>query len=148
MEVQLIDEESSFWENHFPNLVRERQAGIFTHVLSIVFVRGAFLYGVAEAATHGQSIIRNNDEDSPICRAFYKIKEVTARAGIVYDKKWTAVGHECGATCLHIDALPQRMTGVSQILTTSAMALLSPVTTFDADYRHTLVREISTPLSI
>ncbi|CAN0263254.1 unnamed protein product, partial [Laminaria digitata] len=91
MERQLIDEDTDFWEENFPGLVRERQAGAFTHVLSVIFVRGAYLYGVAEAATHGRSIIQNNNEDSPVCRAFYKIKEVTSRAGIAYSDRWTAV---------------------------------------------------------
>lgn len=91
MERQLVDEDSTFWADHFPGLVRERQAGAFTHVLSVVFVRGAFLFGIAEAATHGRSIIENNNEDSPVCRAFYKIKEVSSRVAIGYDRRWTAV---------------------------------------------------------
>lgn len=91
MELQLIDEDSTFWGDTFPGLVRERQAGLFTHVLSIVFVRGAYLYGLSEAATHGRAIIENNNEASPVCRAFYKIKEVTSRAGIEYGNNWTVV---------------------------------------------------------
>lgn len=62
MERQLIDENSTFWDDHFPGLARERQTGVFTHVLSVVFVRGAFLYGLAEAATHGRCILENNNE--------------------------------------------------------------------------------------
>lgn len=62
MERQLVDEGSPFWDDHFPGLVRERQAGAFTHVLSVVFVRGAFLYGVSEASTHGRCIMDNNNE--------------------------------------------------------------------------------------
>lgn len=62
MEHQLIDEASSFWDDNFPGLVRERQVGVFTHVLSVVFVRGAFLYGLSEASTHGRCIIDNNNE--------------------------------------------------------------------------------------
>ncbi|CAM9507389.1 unnamed protein product [Ectocarpus fasciculatus] len=54
MEMQLIDEETTFWDDNFPNLSRERQAGAFTHVLSLIFARGAFLWGLAEAATHGR----------------------------------------------------------------------------------------------
>lgn len=100
MERQLIDEETTFWDDNFPGLIRERRAGAFTHVLSVIFVRGAYLYGLAEAVTHGRSIIQNNSEDTPICRAFYKIKEVTSRAGIAYSSQWTAVsffwsGREC-----------------------------------------------------
>lgn len=62
MERQLIDDKSPFWDDHFPGMVRERQAGVFTHVLSVIFVRGAFLFGLAEASTHGRSIIDNNTE--------------------------------------------------------------------------------------
>lgn len=62
MERQLTDEKSSFWGDNFPGLVRERQASVFSHVLSVIFVRGAYLYGLAEAATHGRSIIENNNE--------------------------------------------------------------------------------------
>lgn len=58
MEMQLIDEDSTFWEDNFPNLVRERQSGAFTHVLSVIFCRGAFLWGLAEAATHGRRYAR------------------------------------------------------------------------------------------
>lgn len=54
MELQLIDESSTFWEDNFSNLARERQAGAFTHVLSVVFAQGAYLWGLAEAATHGR----------------------------------------------------------------------------------------------
>eukprot|EP00904_Undaria_pinnatifida_P008108 jgi/Undpi1/4427/HiC_scaffold_17.g07781.m1 len=60
MERQLIDEETTFWDDNFPGLIRERRAGAFTHVLSVIFVRGAYLYGLAEAVTHGRSIIQNN----------------------------------------------------------------------------------------
>ncbi|CAN0036170.1 unnamed protein product [Pylaiella littoralis] len=91
MEMQLIDEDSTFWDDNFPNLVRERQSGAFTHVLSVVFSRGAFLWGLAEAETHGRSIIENNNEDSAVCRAFYKIKEVTSRAELSYGEDWTAI---------------------------------------------------------
>ncbi|CAM9783801.1 unnamed protein product [Scytosiphon promiscuus] len=91
MELQLIDEDTTFWDDNFPNLSRERQAGAFTHVLSVVFARGAFLWGLAEAATHGRSIIDNNNEDTAVCRAFYKIKEVSSRAELTFSKDWTAV---------------------------------------------------------
>lgn len=91
MERQLVDEESSFWDNNFPGLIRERREGIFTHVLSVIFVRGAFLYNLASASTYGRCIIENNREYSAVCRAFYKIKEVTIRAGISYNSEWTAV---------------------------------------------------------
>ena len=58
MELQLIDEDSTFWEDNFPNLERERQVGAFSHVLSVVFARGAYLWGLAEAATHGRRCVR------------------------------------------------------------------------------------------
>ncbi|CAM9301998.1 unnamed protein product, partial [Ectocarpus sp. 13 AM-2016] len=91
MEMQLIDEDTTFWDDNFPNLSRERQAGAFTHVLSLVFARGAFLWGLAEAATHGRSIIDNNNEDTAVCRAYYKIKEVTSRADLSFGDDWTAI---------------------------------------------------------
>ncbi|CAM9278435.1 unnamed protein product, partial [Hapterophycus canaliculatus] len=40
MEMQLIDEDTTFWDDNFPNLSRERQAGAFTHVLSVIFAGG------------------------------------------------------------------------------------------------------------
>lgn len=58
MELQLIDEASTFWQDNFPNLERERQVGAFTHVLSVVFARGVYLWGLAEAATHGRRCVR------------------------------------------------------------------------------------------
>eukprot|EP00903_Cladosiphon_okamuranus_P009874 g9380.t1 len=91
MERQLIDEDSTFWGSNFPNLTRERQVGAFTHVLSVVFTRGAYLWGLAEAATHGRSIIENNNEDTAVCRAFYKITEVYARAELSFGEDWTAI---------------------------------------------------------
>ncbi|CAM9236213.1 unnamed protein product [Ectocarpus sp. 6 AP-2014] len=91
MEMQLIDEETTFWDDNFPNLSRERQAGAFTHVLSLVFARGAFLWGLAQAATHGRSIIDNNNENTAVCRAYYKIKEVTSRADLSFSEDWTAI---------------------------------------------------------
>lgn len=57
MELQLIDEDSTFWGDNFPNLERERQAGAFTHVLSVVFARGSYLWGLAEAVTHGRRCV-------------------------------------------------------------------------------------------
>lgn len=62
MERQLIDEESTFWDEHFLGMTRERQALLFTHVLSVVFVRGAYLFGLTEASNHGRCILANNKE--------------------------------------------------------------------------------------
>ena len=81
MERQLLDEKSTFWDEHFMGMARERQASLFTHVLSVVFVRGAFLFGLTGASNHGRCILDNNVE----VRCTYvgmRLREVCVWGGI------------------------------------------------------------------
>lgn len=92
MERQLTDEKSSFWGDNFPGMVRERQAGVFSHVLSVIFVRGAYLYGLAEAATHGRSIIENNNEVKKSGESSAVQYRLGCTRGIVYQSRRSTFG--------------------------------------------------------
>ncbi|CAM9369314.1 unnamed protein product [Choristocarpus tenellus] len=90
MEEDLVQDVSPSWV-HFLGMTRERQVGNFAYVLSIVYVRGAYLFGLSEASAHVGLLINGNQNRSAVSRAFYKLKEVTIRANLSYISQWIAV---------------------------------------------------------
>ncbi|CAM9718085.1 unnamed protein product [Discosporangium mesarthrocarpum] len=90
MEERLVEEDSASW-GHFQGMERERQAGRFSHVMSLVYVRGTTLFGLSEASAHVGMLIEGNQDQSAVSRAYYKLKEVTLRAGLTYGDGWTAI---------------------------------------------------------
>ncbi|KAG5182002.1 hypothetical protein JKP88DRAFT_349085 [Tribonema minus] len=63
----------------------------FELVASVVYTQGLFFAGVVpRAAWPGDIVAASIDAHAP-CRAFYKLREATDRAGIAYQQNWNAL---------------------------------------------------------